>query len=305
MHQRQRAPRAAGEAHEQQQQAGPDEVELLLHGERPEVQQRRLAAALRRGSRCPRSRTGCWRRTGRRRSRRRARSRLRQAVEHEPAGDQRDDDDQARRGQQPTGAARPEVRERDGAGGGQLAQQQRGDEEAGEHEEHVDADEAAATRARTWRGTAARAARRPNAGLRCRAGTFRPWLGPASAGGGTVGGEQVRRTGSGPSWWRDQSAFFTHQTANSAAKAMPTRTDSTGGESSAPPRRQPCSPPVTGGSRSAPRVGARLTAGCVRGEGPFPPNSGRVLSRTWRRNVTRVRRDALCTEWSAGVRPGT
>ena len=45
------------------------------------------------------------------------------------------------RGQEPAGASHPERAERDASGRRELAEQQRGDEEAGEHEEHVDADE--------------------------------------------------------------------------------------------------------------------------------------------------------------------
>ncbi len=56
---------------------------------------------------------------------------------------------------------------------------------------------------------------------------------PASATPSARGGTSTeaprapRDIGSSPASWRDQSAFFTNQTANNAANAMPTTTDST------------------------------------------------------------------------------
>jgi len=58
-------------------------------------------------------------------------------------GDHRDDADGRRGGQQSAGARPVEVAEPDGAGRGGLAPQQSGDQEPGDDEEDVDADEAA------------------------------------------------------------------------------------------------------------------------------------------------------------------
>ena len=68
---------------------------------------------------------------------------LAQRVEDEPAGDERDEDDERAGRQQSAGAAGPERGERGAAFGEEGLQQQRGDEVAGEDEEHVDAQEPA------------------------------------------------------------------------------------------------------------------------------------------------------------------
>ncbi len=119
----------------------PEEVELLLHGQRPEVQEHRRPAEL---------------------------VEVRLVGEHEvPVGDvaerrqrgpaqlgdlarvddhhhRQDDGHHREEGrQQPPRAADPEPHQVDGPGGAPLGEQQRGDQVAADHEEHVDAEEAA------------------------------------------------------------------------------------------------------------------------------------------------------------------
>ena len=69
------------------------------------------------------------------------------------------------------GCAGVELAERDGPRARDLVDEQTRDEEAGEHEEHVDADESPAGRHRRRRGTPRRGALRRPAGPRCRRGT--------------------------------------------------------------------------------------------------------------------------------------
>ena len=127
-----------------QQRERPEQVELLLDGERPEVQQGRRRASELRGEvvaepggehEVDDEATGGNRVGGQRPLGDRRQEHLRR--------DHRDDHDDARCRQQTPGAPCPESRQRDRAGRGDLTQQQSRDQKTGEHEEHVDADEPA------------------------------------------------------------------------------------------------------------------------------------------------------------------
>ena len=140
----------AGEAGQRPDQERPQQVELLLHGERPEVQQRRLgevgvevaavavcfAPAEHVVDEEPAGRHGVACQVAEQ-----------QRVVQPLGGDERRHDDQARRRQQAAGPTGPEVGQCHGPGAGDLAEQQRGDQEAGDDEEHVDTDEPPAERA--------------------------------------------------------------------------------------------------------------------------------------------------------------
>ena len=136
-------PREAPAKHSDDDQR-PEQVELLLHAQRPHVQQRGRVgeggevALAGRGEvpvrRVEQRREGVAAHPGQGRRRRR-----------QPPDDDDDEQDQQQRGQQPARPPDPKVAQRDGAGPPLLAQQQAGDEIAGEHEEHVDAQKAAAS----------------------------------------------------------------------------------------------------------------------------------------------------------------
>ncbi len=133
---------AAPVAGDEQQEDRPHQVELLLHRERPEVEQRRRCqvggqvVALLVGEDDVHDEGGCREAVARQ-------VELRQRCQHEGAGHEGGDDDEARGRQEPAGAPGPEAAEAETTGHTELADQQRGDEEAGEDEEHVDADVAA------------------------------------------------------------------------------------------------------------------------------------------------------------------
>jgi len=123
----------------------PDQVELLLHRERPEVQQRRRVGRAELGAEVVAELDGeapvddeeadgdgvVAERL------------LRQGRQQPVRGDEGDHRDERGGGQKAASAPGPEGSQRDGARAMELFQQQAGDEEPGQHEEHVDADEAA------------------------------------------------------------------------------------------------------------------------------------------------------------------
>ena len=121
----------------------PDQVELLLHAQRPHVQQRRRVGEGREVA-LPSNREVPVRRIEERREGVTAHPRQGRRRRSEPPDDGDRHQDEQQRGQQPARPPDPEVTQRDGAGTPLLAQQQTGDQVAGEHEEHVDAQEAAA-----------------------------------------------------------------------------------------------------------------------------------------------------------------
>ncbi len=124
------------------QQRTPHQVELLLHGERPEVQQRALVPPGGQvvgllGDEAPVA--------DRERRREHVVLQVGPPQRHRQPGTEqchRAEHDRGR-GQQPAGPAGEELAEPDPAGGGGLAQQQAGDQVAGDDEEDVDPDEAA------------------------------------------------------------------------------------------------------------------------------------------------------------------
>ena len=133
-----------GEPADQQQR--PDEVVLLLHRQRPVV--------LQRGRRLPLGEVvgadGGEADVGRERGDPDGvLDDLDRADQREEGdgGDDRRHGHQRGRGEDPPGAPRVEAHQRDPARAGRLAHQQRGDQEPGDHEEDVDADEAARERA--------------------------------------------------------------------------------------------------------------------------------------------------------------
>ena len=135
----------AAVAGEELEQHRPHQVELLLQGQRPEVQQRRRrgvtreVVALAMGEHdVDHEHRRCQRVVGQ--------VDCRQRIEDEVAGHERRHDHERRRRQQPTGAPGPEAPERDEAGAAQLTDEQRRDQEPGDDEEDVDADEAGAER---------------------------------------------------------------------------------------------------------------------------------------------------------------
>ena len=138
--------RAAGQYDEQR---WPAQVELLLDRQRPVVQQWRRVARAELGAEVvaeavgehevDRERAGGDGVRGQRSQR--------QGRQHSLGEHHRDDHGERRRRKQAAGSPAPEVAQRDRAAGGQLAEDQPGDEEAGHDEEHVDADEPTAD---TW-----------------------------------------------------------------------------------------------------------------------------------------------------------
>ena len=135
------AEQARGEqSRRHQQDERPGEVELLLHAQRPVVQQRRrrhegeIVGGLDGEAEVGHVQGGGSR----------VASHLRQAQRREDqcGGGQRDHDDHQRSGQQAAHAPRVEGQQVDLAGGPALAQQQAGDEEARDDVEDVDPDEA-------------------------------------------------------------------------------------------------------------------------------------------------------------------
>ncbi len=140
--------RAAREGDEEER---PQQVELLLDGERPVVQQRRRlrlgelsgeVVAEAPGEHEVDDEHSCRHGVDRQRA-------LGQRRQRHRAGEQRDDEDETRRRQQTAGPPCPEPRQRQRARRRQLLEQQAGDEEAGQDEEHVDADEATLERTET------------------------------------------------------------------------------------------------------------------------------------------------------------
>ena len=130
---------APGQQHEHEQQRRPDQVELLLHRQRPVVLQRRGRLLLREvvgadggevdvgGEEHRPQRVLDHRRAGRPRSARSPRPRSVAIVTRVAAG------------QDPPRAAGVEAGDREPPGLLHLAEQQLGDQEPGDHEEHVDA----------------------------------------------------------------------------------------------------------------------------------------------------------------------
>ena len=154
----------------EQEQRRPEEVELLLDPERPEVEQRRrrelrlqvvgrlerepqVGRVQRRGDPVLRHLAGPQRR------------------EDHGRGDHRGQDQQHRRRQQTTNPPGVEAGQRDRAGRVQLADQEAGDQEPGQHEEDVDADVAAGHARDTPRDRAGPARPRSRGGPRHRGGS--------------------------------------------------------------------------------------------------------------------------------------
>ncbi len=145
------APRPARRAdfEHAQDDEGPHQVELLLDRERPGVQQAATAGWTARS----RSRRRGWSTSSRRRTRSRGRRRG-CGGSPGPSGrtamhDADDGDEQEEGGQEPSGAAGPEPAQPDRPAATPLLDQQGGDQEPGEHEEGVDAVEAAGHRVQT------------------------------------------------------------------------------------------------------------------------------------------------------------
>ena len=123
------------------QQPRPDQVELLLHGQRPQVPERRrraepgeVGAVL--GDQPPVAHVA------RGRGDRPADGRkLGPVQQRDPGGDHGQHHEQ--RGQQPPGPAQPEIRQLQPAGALVLAEQEVGDEVAAQREEDTDAEQAA------------------------------------------------------------------------------------------------------------------------------------------------------------------
>ena len=131
---------APGERQQSQHGQRPEQVELLLDGERPQVHQE-----LRRGGR---EVVGAGADLEPVRGERERPEHLpldadEQVALAEPGEQHGCRDAHQQRGQQPSCAARPEAGQVDAAAGDALAHQQGGDEEAGDDEEHVDAEEPA------------------------------------------------------------------------------------------------------------------------------------------------------------------
>ena len=136
------AARARDRGPQPEQQRRPEDVELLLDAERPEVDQRAVDVArrevvdLRQGEAPVRAVQRGERRVVADRS-------LVGAVHEDVRRDDHDRDDERRGRQQPAHAARVEAREVDAAAAQQLVDEQARDEVARQHEEDVDADEPA------------------------------------------------------------------------------------------------------------------------------------------------------------------
>ncbi len=132
-------PGVPGEGEREHQAERPEQVELLLDGQRPEVdeQQRRGAVEVAR-PRCHLDPVGG--------EGQRAESLPtdgdEQVAPHQSGGADAHHDDGQQGGQQPAGATQPELRQVDPSTSADLAQQQSGDQEAGDDEEDVDAEEA-------------------------------------------------------------------------------------------------------------------------------------------------------------------
>ena len=139
------APPPRPEPPHEHEERGPEQVEVLLHGDRPVVQQRRRRRAglevvgrLRRepevgdvqgGRRCVADDVGHPDRR-----------------QHDGRRDDDDDDDDECGGKQPSGPARIEGRQGDRPGRRELSRDEAGDQEAGDDEEDIDTDIAAAER---------------------------------------------------------------------------------------------------------------------------------------------------------------
>ena len=135
------APTAAQEQDEQDEAQRPDDVELLLDRQRPVVLHRGGLGAL--GEVVDRApRQDPVDDVDRRPDDVAAYLAPPPPRHQEPRGDRDRDEDEDGRRQQPAGPPRHEPWPRDRARGGQLAQQQPGDEVAGDDEEDVDAEEA-------------------------------------------------------------------------------------------------------------------------------------------------------------------
>ena len=133
-------PDPAGHGEQRERHQRPDEVELLLDRERPEVHEQLggglVEVARAGGDLEPVRREG-------ERADHLAPDVDEQVLADEPRDEHAGDDAQHERGQQSPGAAHPELGERDTTGAVVLTDEQRGDEEARDDEEDVDAEEAA------------------------------------------------------------------------------------------------------------------------------------------------------------------
>ena len=126
--------------HQQQERQRPQQVELLLDPEAPQVaQQRRRVGVVGHVAEDLAPVAGV---EG---GPRQVRAQLRQlrAVATDDRDDRDDDEHHDECRQQPAGAAQPELAELDVAAAGSLLEQQGGDQEPGEDEEHLEADVAA------------------------------------------------------------------------------------------------------------------------------------------------------------------
>ena len=132
---------APGQEQAEQDQPRPDQVELLLHRQRPQVPERRRCrepGKVRGVLRDQPPVADVARCRGHRAAQRRE---LRPLQQGDPGGDNGQHDEQ--RGQEPARAALPEAEEPQPAGRGLLGQQQVGDEVAAQGEEDADAEQAA------------------------------------------------------------------------------------------------------------------------------------------------------------------
>ena len=130
---------------EQHQEAGqgqrPQQVELLLHGQRPQVAQQRRPLELVEVGRAAQDEVPVHR-VGE--GGEEVTLEAGQLLPDEQDADQGDGEQQCEhRGQEPAGPAEPEVLQADGAVAPVLAEQQHRDQVAADHEEHLDAEEAA------------------------------------------------------------------------------------------------------------------------------------------------------------------
>ena len=140
---RQQSPPVARQLPAEQQEYRPEQVELLLHGQRPEALERRGRTVLGEvvGAVDRQPEVHRIQRTADRVARVLHEPHLRQ---EQPGTSDRGDHHQGRRRQQTQRPTAVELPDRDSVRRRQLAQQHRGDEEARDHEEDIDPDVAAA-----------------------------------------------------------------------------------------------------------------------------------------------------------------
>jgi len=128
------------EREEEREEDGPEQVELLLHGERPEVGEQLRGRAREVGGSGRDLEPVRGEGEG---ARGLAADADQEVLPDEETGGDRGDDDEEQGRQEPACPALPEGRQVQAPPGGELTEEQGGDEEPGDHEEHVDSEETA------------------------------------------------------------------------------------------------------------------------------------------------------------------